>query len=160
MGYTSPMTEKPPTDPADHAEDFSRRYAEDLDIVAGQAMMDLGIPNDQMGERDHTAAARIYSFFPGDRQGGTVSHAGQVTFDSGLMNPDLLKDGYDEEAQRAWQRTRIRDRAQAIIAHELAEHEYGGDHELALIAGPETELPISHAARDLLRKMEAGWRGR
>src|SRR4051794_1442067 len=154
------MPEKPPADPADHAEDFSRRYAEDLDIVAGQAMMDLGIPDNQMGERDHTRGSQIYSFFPGDRQGGTVSHAGQVTLDSGLMNPNLLKDGYDEAAQRVWQRTRIGDRAQAIIAHELAEHEYGGDHELALIAGPETKLPISHGARELLRKMEARWRGR
>jgi hypothetical protein len=154
------MTDKPPAEPADHGEDFSRRYAEDLDIVAGQAMMDLGIPDNQMGERDHTRGSRIYSFFPGDRQGGTVSHAGQVTLDSGLMNPDLLKDGYDEEAQRAWQRTRISDRAQAIIAHELAEHEYGGDHELALIAGPETKLPISYEAKELLRKMESGWRGR
>ncbi len=97
------MTDKPPTDPAEHAEDFSRRYAEDLEIVAGQAMMDLGIPNSQMGERDHTRRSQIHSFFPSDRQGGTVSHAGQVTLDSGLMNPDLLKDGYDEHAQQAWQ---------------------------------------------------------
>ena len=81
------MTEKPPADPADHAEDFSRRYAEDLEIVAGQAMMDLGIPNDQMGERDHERGSQIDSFFPQDGQGGTVSHAGQVTLDSGLMNP-------------------------------------------------------------------------
>ena len=154
------MTEKPPADPADHAEEFSRRYAEDLDIVAGQTMMDLGIPNDQMGPRDHTRGSQIHSFFPGDREGGTVSHAGQITLDSGLMNPELLQEGYDEQAQRAWQRTRIGDRAQAIIAHELAEHEYGGDHELALIAGPETKLPISHAARELLRQMERGWRGR
>jgi hypothetical protein len=48
------MTEKPPEDPADHAEDFSRRYSEDLDILAGQAMMDLGIPDKQMGARDAT----------------------------------------------------------------------------------------------------------
>jgi hypothetical protein len=153
------MTEKPPSDPADHAEDFSRRYAEDLEVAAGQAMMDLGIPDNQMGERDHGRGSQIYSFFPGDRQGGTLSHAGQVTLDSGLMNPDLLKDGYDKEAQRAWRRTRIRDRAQAIIAHEMAEYEYGGDHELALIAGSETKLPICHEARELLKKMEAGWRG-
>jgi hypothetical protein len=153
------MTERPPSDPADHAEDFSRRYAEDLEIVAGQTMMDLGIPDNQMGERDHARGSKIYSFFPGDRQRGTVSHAGQVTLDSGLMNPDLLKDGYDQEAQRAWRTTRIRERAQAIIAHEMAEHAYGGDHELALIAGPETKLPISYEARELLKKMEAGWSG-
>jgi hypothetical protein len=154
------MIETPPTDPADHAQDFSRRYAEDRDIVAGQAMMDLGIPDNQMGARDHTRHSEIHSFFPGDREGGTVSVAGQITLDSGLMNPDLLAVGYDEAAQTAWQRTRIGDRAQAIIAHELAEHEYGGDHELALIAGPETKLPISHAARELLKQMERGWLGR
>ena len=43
--------------------------------------------------------------------------------------------------------------------HELAEAEYQ-DHELALIAGPETELTISHAARALLRLMERGWKRR
>ncbi len=153
------MPEKPPIDPADHAEDFSRRYAEDLDIVAGQAMMDLGIPNDKMGAHDHTRKSEIHSFFPGDREGGTVSHAGQITLDSGLMNPDLLAN-YDDETKIAWRRTRINDRAQAIIAHELAEHDYGGDHELALIAGPEPKRPISHAARELLRQMERGWRGK
>ncbi len=43
--------ERPPADPAEHAEDFSRRYAEDLDILAGQVMIDLGIPDDQIGAR-------------------------------------------------------------------------------------------------------------
>jgi len=151
--------DRPPADPAEHAQEFSRRYAEDLDIVAGQAMMDLGIPDDQMGARDSLRNSELHSFFPDDRQGGTVSPAGQITLDSGLMNPDLLAVGYDEGAQTAWRRTRIGDRAQAITAHELAEHEYG-DHELALIAGPETELPISYAARELLRQMEHGWVGR
>ena len=153
------MTEKPPTDPADHAEDFRRRYAEDLDIVAGQAMMDLGVPDDQMGARDHTRNSEIHSFFPGDWEGGTVSPAGRITLDSGLRNPELLA-SYDEETRKKWRRTRIADRAQAIIAHELAEYEYGGDHELALIAGPETKLPISHAARELLKQMERGWTGK
>ncbi|QDV34884.1 hypothetical protein [Tautonia plasticadhaerens] len=153
------MTEKPPTDPADHAEDFSQRYAEDLDIVAGQAMLDLGLSNHQMGARDPDRRSEHHTFFPGDREGGTISPAGQVTLDSGLMNPELLTANYDEATQRIWQKTQLQDRAQAIIAHELAEHEYG-DHELALIAAPETNLPISYAARELLRRMEAGWRGR
>jgi hypothetical protein len=154
------MPEKPPLDPTEHAEDFSRRYADDLEIVAGQAMIDLGIPDDQMGARDHTRGSQMHSFFPGDREGGTVSHAGQITLDSGIMNPDLLTAGYREEAHRAWQRTRISDRAQAIIAHELAEHEQGGDHELGLIAGAEAKLPISHASRELLKSMEKNWVGR
>ena len=75
------------------------------------------------------------------------------------MNPDS-GGGLRRGDARDVAATRIGDRAQAIIAHELAEHEYGGDHELALIAGPETKLPISHAARELLRQMERGWRCR
>ena len=153
------MPDRPPPHPADHARDFSRRHALDLEIVAGQAMMDLDLSKDQMGERDHERGSQHHCFFPQDGQGGTVSHAGQVTLDSGLMNPELLTENYDEATRRAWQRTRLPDRAQAIIAHELAEHEHG-DHELALIAAPETDRPISHAARELLRQMERGWRGR
>jgi hypothetical protein len=33
------------------------------------------------------------------------------------VNPDLLAN-YDEETKKMWRRTRISDRAQAIIAHE------------------------------------------
>ena len=112
-----------------------------------------------MGARDPDRNRERHSFFPSDRTGGSVSPAGQVTLDSGLMNPDLLAIAYDEQAQMKWKRTRIGDRAHAIIAHELAEHEYA-DHELALIAGPETTLPISPAARELLRQMERGWKSR
>ena len=76
------------------------------------------------------------------------------------MNPALLDAAFDEETQKLWRRTRLKPRIEAVIAHELAEHEYDGDHELALITGPETELPISRAARELLRRMESGWKGR
>jgi hypothetical protein len=153
------MTDRPPPDPADHAEDFSRRYAQDLDIVTGQAFLDLGIPKDQAGARDPDRGSQHFSFHPGDRTGGSVSHAGQITVDSGVMNPQLLDAGFDEETRSVWRRTRLRPRVEAIIAHEKAEHEYG-DHELALIAGAETDLPVSHAARQLLRSMERGWIGR
>jgi hypothetical protein len=70
-----------------------------------------------------------------------------------------MDEGYDEETGRHWRRTRLKSRIEAIIAHELAEHDHG-DHELALIAGPETDRPISHEAKELLRRMEQGWRAR
>jgi len=44
--------DKPPTDSADHAEDFSHRYVEQLDIASGQVMMDLGLSNHEVGARD------------------------------------------------------------------------------------------------------------
>ena len=158
MGYPHPMGEIS-DDHAEHAADFAYRYAEDLDIAAGEQMLKLGLADDQMGARDPERGLEHHVFFPSEREGGTVTRTGQVTIDSGVMNPALLAIGYDAQAQVAWRHTRLPDRIQAVIAHELAEHTYG-DHELALIAGAETELPIGHAARELLRSMEAGWVGR
>jgi hypothetical protein len=149
-----------PADPAEHAVDFSRRYAEDLEIVAGQAMIDLNLTSDQMGAEDHQRGSEHHAFFPKEREGGTVSPDGRVMLDSGIMNPHLLDSGYDEDTQKLWRKTKLRPRAEAIIAHELAEFDHEGDHELALIAAPETGLPISRAAREMLKQMEKGWRGR
>ncbi len=150
--------DKPPTDPADHAEDFSRRYADDLDIIAGQVMLDLGIPNDQIGARDPERNSEHHSFFPGERSGGSISPAGQITVDSAVMNPNARDGPYGDECAKLWRESKLPDRIQAVIAHEKAEHEYR-DHELALIAAPATELPISQRATEILRAMEAGWRG-
>jgi len=55
-------------------------------------------------------------------------------------------------------KSRLRDRMQAIVTHELAEHEHG-DHELVLIAASETKLPIGQEARAITRATEAGWKG-
>jgi hypothetical protein len=48
---------------------------------------------------------------------------------------------------------------QAAGAHEFEEHE-GGSHEEALRRGPDTDLPISEPVREMLRRMQDGWRGR
>ena len=101
----APERDKPPADTADHAEDFSWRYAEDLDILAGQVMMELGLSDEQMGARDPDRNREIHSFFPGERTGGGVSPTGQVTLDSGLMNPDLMSATYDVATQALWRRT-------------------------------------------------------
>jgi hypothetical protein len=121
------MPDTPPPDPAEHAIDFSHRYAEDLEIVAGQAMMDLNLTKDQMGAQDHERASEHHAFFPQNEEGGTVTPDGRVMLDSGIMNPNLLDAGYDEPTQKLWRNTKIRHRAQA---------------------------------RELLKQMESGWRGR
>jgi len=46
------MTDKPPSDPANHAVDFARRYAHDLEIATGEVMLGLGLSNHEMGLRD------------------------------------------------------------------------------------------------------------
>ena len=40
------MSERPPRNFADHAEEFARRYAEDLDWYCTIRMQELGIPED------------------------------------------------------------------------------------------------------------------
>jgi len=69
------------------------------------------------------------------------------------MNPELLAG----EAGKIWAKSRLKSRMQAIIAHELAEHETGS-HEASLKAASETRLPIAKGARKILRAMEEGWK--
>ena len=154
------MTEKPPEDTADHAEDFSRRYADDLEIATGEVMIELGLSDDEMGLRDPARNLEHHTFFPGERTCGGVSPGGQINLDSGVMDPAVMDGPYGEECGRTWRRTRLRDRMRAVVAHEVAEKACGGDHEAALAAASETTLPITNAARELLRAMEAGFRGR
>jgi hypothetical protein len=46
-------------------------------------MMDFGLTRHQMGVLDPSRPGEHNSFHPDDRTGGSVSHAGQVTIDSG-----------------------------------------------------------------------------
>jgi hypothetical protein len=46
-------------------------------------MMDFGLTRHQMGVLDPSRPGEHHSFHPDDRTGGSVSHAGQVTIDSG-----------------------------------------------------------------------------
>jgi len=152
------MPEKPPADPAEHAEDFSHRWADRLENAVEGRMHALEIPEWRIGSSDHDRGVAWRTFFPGERDGGGVA-GGQVNVDSGVLNPDLLMAAYGEEAGRTWAGSRLRDRIDATIVHELAEGD-AGTHEEALMLAPRTDLPISDASRRILRAMELGWRGR
>ncbi len=58
------MTDKPPANPADHAEDFSRRHAEPLDWYCTIRMQELGIDAiiahewEESKTTDHVAALK------------------------------------------------------------------------------------------------------
>jgi hypothetical protein len=54
----------------------------------------------------------------------------------------------------------LRDRWDALVAHEDAEWRMGGDHDAAVRGAPETELPISDRARQILVEMRRGRRGK
>ena len=70
-----------------------------------------------------------------------------VIVNSGVLNPDLLK---GKKGSRIWPKARVRDRIDAIIAHECEELRHGS-HADALKAAPTTRLPISDEARRLCR---------
>jgi hypothetical protein len=48
-----PSTLRVPVDAAEHASDSAGRYAEQMDYLVSQRMMDLGIPVDQIGASPH-----------------------------------------------------------------------------------------------------------
>lgn len=148
-----------PADPADHAEDFSHRYAEPLDWLAGIHMEKRVIPSERIGSNDHDYGLVGAAFNPFERDGGGVNHAGQINLDSGSLNPDLLTKDYGEQAGKLWAKSRLRDRWDALIAHEDTEWRMDGNHDLAVQNAPETELPISDRARDILREMRRRWGG-
>jgi hypothetical protein len=148
-----------PADPAEHAVDFSRRYADDLEIATGEVMIDLGLTQHEMGLRDPDRNREHHTFFPNERDCGGITQKGQINLDSGVMNLSAMDRPYGEECGKLWRKSKLRARMQAIIAHEKSEYEHNGDHELALIAAPETDLPISKRAKEILRAKESGWKG-
>jgi hypothetical protein len=147
------MPERPPTDPADHAEDFSRRYEEPLDWHGGLLMEEVGIPSDRIGARDIRYGV-WRNFFPGEREGGGLAPGGRISLDSGIFNPERMAH-LGPEASRAWARASVKDRAKARIAHEDMEYRTG-THEGAVEYAPETDLRIGGRARALLRAIRLG----
>jgi hypothetical protein len=138
---------KPPPDAADHAEDFSRRYAGPLDQYCAIRMQELGIPEDKLGADDPYRRIPWRAFVADERTGGHITQG--ITVNSGVLNPELLK---GRKGGRVWVKARLRDRIDAIIAHEWEEYRHG-THAAALRAAPKTDLPITDGARRILRAL-------
>ncbi len=63
------------------------------------------------------------------------------------------------EAREVWAKSRLRDRIDAVIAPEDAES-LTGDHDIAEAMGPDTTLPITQGARQILRAIRGNPRER
>src|SRR5436190_13329362 len=146
-------------DPAAHARDLAERYSVPLGYSAEQRMTELGIHPDRIGMPDKNHGIQWAAFHPHGISGGSYSPDGRLIVDSGVLNMDLLKAGYDEKAASLFGKSRLRDRMDAIIAHEYEEHRNGMSHVEALKATPKTALPIREGAREICREMERGWKG-
>lgn len=146
VASSPPMTAKAPQDSADHARDFARRYAADLDRFTALRMEELGIPGHLQGADDLRPYMRWCAFDPEGRTGGRISRG--ITVNSGVLNPELITG----KGSRVWANARLRDRIDAVIAHEYEESRTT-DHAAALKAAPRTELPVTAGARRILRAM-------
>src|SRR5690348_16327325 len=151
---TPPSARQIPADPGLHAVDFSRRYAEPINYHVESRMMELGIDPQRIGMPDVVNGNQHAAFHPAGRDGGNVSPDGRMTVDSGLFNTEYLKSDYGEEAATLYAKSRLRDRLDAIIAHEYEEHRHGMSHVEALKHAPKTALPIGDRAREIAKAID------
>ena len=141
------MPDTPPQDPADHAKDFAHRWADRLDEYCAIRMEELGIPPHLLGADDLRKDMRWCAFDAEGKEGGNIT--GGITVNSGVLNPDLLN---GEKGGDIGSKARLRDRIDAVIAHEFEESKTA-DHVAALKAAAKTELPVTDGARRILRAM-------
>ena len=153
------MRDRPPTDPADHAEEFAHRWVDRLENAVEGRMHALEVPEPQIGSSDHQRGVAWRTFFPHERDAGGNSPGGRLSVDSGVLNPEWNASRIGEEASAHWKRSRLRHRIDATIAHEFEEAK-GGSHDYAIEYGPETELPVSDEVRALLRSIRRGEQSR
>jgi hypothetical protein len=144
------MIDPNPTDPAGHAGRFAADHADLFESYVRRRMHALGIPEHQIGASDHVHGIARRVFFPHEGTGGGVDPIGRISVDSGVLNPDLLAGHPEAAVSSTWARASLRDRIDAILAHEHAEGP-GATHEDAIAHAADTALPISEGARHILR---------
>ena len=136
-----------PTDPAEHAHRVAREWSDVAESYARRRMKELGIPDDRIGAGDAYLGIPPRTFVPDERTGGYVTTG--ITINFGVLNPALLK---GRKGGRLWPKASLRDRIDAIIAHEWEESRTF-DHVAALRAAAKTELPVTDGARRILKAM-------
>jgi hypothetical protein len=104
---------------------------------------------DRIGASDRKHGAEWRAFFPHEQDGGGNSPGQRLNLDSGIFNDGLMQP-VGLRADRAWRRASVETRAMAVLAHEDVESK-GYTHEEAVEMAPDTGLPVTHAARELLR---------
>lgn len=117
-------------------------------------MREVGVPQHLIGDMPLGGGPRS-AFHPQDGMGGGLTVGRGINVDSGILNPNLLGDPAGGGAAERWSMARLRDRMDAVIAHEY-EEATGGSHGDALQSAARTKLSISPEARAILREIAAG----
>ena len=113
------------------------------------ACSSLDVPEHQIGLPDASRGLSWALFHPNGTTGGSVIGDG-IAVNSGVLNPELLTERYGPGVGTTWAKSRLRDRIDAVIAHEIAEGR-AGSHEGAEALAAGTEWPVSEGARRILR---------
>ncbi len=148
---TPPSRRQIPESPLIHAKQFANEYVDRLEHDVEGRMHNFNLLDDQIGFADRTRGIPWAVFHPNSSTGGNILGR-RVVVNSGIFNPELLTERYGPEVGKIWAKSRLRDRIDAVIAHEVAES-ITGTHEGAEALAAETELPVSDGARRILRAM-------
>ncbi len=142
--------ESVPEDPEEHAVQFAEEWYDRLEFYARQRLRALGVAEPRIGSFDLDQDFRHAAFHPSQRVGGGSSPGARVNLDSGVLNPKLFSPELGPEITTLWEKSRLRDRIDAVIAHEHHES-LGLSHAEAVALAPDTPLPIRDGARRILR---------
>jgi hypothetical protein len=148
---TPPSARPIPGDPALHARQFANEYADKLENYVEGRMHALHVPEEHIGLPDLSRGRPWAVFHPNGTTGGLVIGE-KIAVNSGVLNPELLTERYGPVVGTTWAKSRLRDRIDAVIAHEIAESQTG-THEGAEARAAETELSVSEGTRRILRAM-------
>jgi hypothetical protein len=139
-----------PPDPAEHAVQFAQDWYDRLEFHSRRRMRELGIPEHRIGAYDVDFEFRHATFHPKELTGGSNSPGARINLNSGILNPELLSPELGPEVVALWGKCRLRDRMDTVIAHEHHES-LGLSHLETVLQAQDTPLPISEAARRMLR---------
>jgi hypothetical protein len=144
-----------PADPAEHARVVAREWEDVAEGYVQKRLRQLGIPERCIGAPHYERGGQRRAFLPSESKGGTNDFAVRLYVDSGVRNPALNAEKNGPDATRLWARSRLRDRIDAVIAHEFEEGR-GLSHNHVVERVADTRLLISENARRILKSVAEG----
>jgi hypothetical protein len=144
-----------PAEITEHAKQLACEWDDVGEAYTQKRMRQLGIPDHEIGAPNYERGGRKRAFVSDESIGGSNGTGRRLFVDSGVLNPELNAEAIGPEASKVWAKGRLRDRIDAVIAHEHLEAQ-GVPHDEVVQRAPDTELPIGENARRILRSMAEG----
>jgi hypothetical protein len=136
-----------PADIAEHARQVAREWDDVAEAFVQKRMRELGIPEHQIGAPDHRRGGEKHAFLPDEAIGGSNGTGHRRFVDSGMLNPELNAEEIGLEASTLWAKSCLRDRIDAITAHEHLEAQ-DIPHEEVVQRALDAKLPIRENAQN------------